>query len=186
MAERACHAFASTTRFGLTQVLGLPGACKTGVAGWVSRTQAVTYGNFLCRQRPLLPRCLYCAGAAHNIAQAGTPSRQVPHVPAPGRSPRCVAAMLANSLLMPRRTAGIRSMSSKLSSGRFAMLAAVPANTSGAGLTIRPSRPCFTAANFSGMFVLDCRRAAGRLNSGVSLLKAVPWHTNAQDHLPGL
>ena len=35
------------------------------------------------------------------------------------------------------------------------------------GLTIRPSRPCFTAANFSGMFVLDCRRAAGRLNSGV-------------------
>ena len=48
-----------------------------------------------------------------------------------------------------------------------AMLAAVPANTSGAGLTIRPSRPCFTAANFSGMFVLDCRRAAGRLNSGV-------------------
>ena len=47
------------------------------------------------------------------------------------------------------------------------MLAAVSANTSGAGLTIRPSRPCFTAANFSGMFVLDCRRAAGRLNSGV-------------------
>ena len=37
-------------------------------------------------------------------------------------------------------------------------------------LTIRPSRPCFTAANFSGMFVLDCRRAAGRLNSGVRCL----------------
>ena len=36
-------------------------------------------------------------------------------------------------------------------------------------LTIRSSRPCFTAANFSGMFVLYCRRAAGRLNSGVRL-----------------
>ena len=36
-------------------------------------------------------------------------------------------------------------------------------------LTIRSSRPRFTAANFSGMFVLYCRRAAGRLNSGVRL-----------------
>ena len=36
-------------------------------------------------------------------------------------------------------------------------------------LTIRSSRPRFTAANFSGMFVLYCRRAAGRLNSGVGL-----------------
>ena len=34
-------------------------------------------------------------------------------------------------------------------------------------LTVRSSRPRFTAANFSGMFVLYCRRAAGRLNSGV-------------------
>ena len=34
-------------------------------------------------------------------------------------------------------------------------------------LTIRSSRTRFTAAHFSGMFVLYCRRAAGRLNSGV-------------------
>ncbi|WP_343214776.1 pyrimidine dimer DNA glycosylase/endonuclease V, partial [Dokdonella sp.] len=38
-----------------------------------------------------------------------------------------------------------------------------------------PSRPCFTAANFSGMFVLDCRRAAGRLNSGVRLHNMRLW-----------
>ena len=43
----------------------------------------------------------------------------------------------------------------------------------GRALTIRSSRDRFTAANFSGMFVLVCGRAAARLNSGVrSLMKA--------------
>ena len=107
MAEKACHVFGSATQFGLTQALGLPGTCKTGVAGWVYRTRTVLYGNFLCRQRPLLPRCLYCAGAAHNIAQASTLSTQVPHVPPWDRTPRPVAAKLANSLLVLLRTAGI-------------------------------------------------------------------------------
>ena len=75
-----------------------------------------------------------------------------------------------------RRSSGSRSAPSKHRGGGSSKrwCCSTPASPC---LTVRSSRTRFTAANFSGMFVLYCRRAAGRLNSGVSRHENV-WCTS--------